>query len=220
MVDICAPNNARQRQSSYCVITYVSLYPTCRADCCMLVRTGVQEQAPTVYALISRRLSLVNHPACQEIRSPECKPSDCDCHQFSQCDMKPHRLFSECCHLVTPEQKDWNCGVKRKYKMEVLICNLYTVSTRLHCIRRQSSDIGRLCYLVFNSKPFFLDWITSVQCLASQRGVQMKVLRDKYLCIHNLLEPHFFRFWSALTRYKCGCKKNTKIPKYQNTTCL
>ena len=36
----------------------------------------------------------------------------------------------------------------------------------------------------------------------------MEVQRDKYLCIHTLLKPNFFRFLSALIRYKCGCKRN------------
>ena len=88
---------------------------------------------------------------------------------------------------------------------------VYTISTYLLCIRRYPSGIGCLFYLVFNSKPSFLYLITSSQLLGSQRGVQMEVPRDQNLCIHKLLEPNFFRFWSALTRYKCGCKK---IPKY------
>ena len=79
----------------------------------------------------------------------------------------------------------------------------------------KGSAHSQIAYLrILKSKPSFLDLITSAQQLSSQRGVKMEVLRDRYLCIHRQFWNNFFRFWSALTRYKCACKK---IPKYQNT---
>ena len=92
---------------------------------------------------------------------------------------------------------------------EVLICrySIYLSSLYSQIVFRYWSSF----LFSFNSKTFFLYLITSAQWLGSQRGVQMEVPRDKYLCIHTLLEPNFFRFWSALIRYKCGCHFFTGI---------
>ena len=58
-------------------------------------------------------------------RKHECASPDCDCYQCSVCDRKlvlcrklrHHQQFSECRHLLTPEQRERECTVKRKKKL-------------------------------------------------------------------------------------------------------
>ena len=64
--------------------------------------------------------------------------------------------------------------------------------------------------LVFNSKLFFLYLITSAQRLGSQRGVQMEVLRDKYLIIHTFLNL-FFQILVRINKVKMRIQQKKSV---------